>query len=152
MIFVFLFLTYFSLYNRLWVRPAHCNWLRFIPFCCWVIFHCIHVPQGFPGGVSGKEPTSQCRRHKRHGLDLWVRKIPSRRSWQLTPVFLPRESHEQRSLVGYSPVGRKELDTTKQLSMYTSQLLSPLICWWTSAAAAAAKSLQSCPTLLCATP
>ena len=31
----------------------------------------------------------------------WVRKIPWRRAWQATPVFLPRESHEQRSLVGY---------------------------------------------------
>ena len=35
----------------------------------------------------------------------WVRKIPWRRDWQPTPVFLPRESHGQRSLVGYSPWG-----------------------------------------------
>ena len=37
----------------------------------------------------------------RHGFDLWVRKIPWRRAWQPTPVFLPGESHGQRSLVGY---------------------------------------------------
>ena len=36
-----------------------------------------------------------------------------RRAWQPTPVFLPRESHGQRSLVGYSPWGRKESDTTE---------------------------------------
>ena len=34
--------------------------------------------------------------------DLWVRKIPWRRAWQPTPVFLPGESHRQRSLVAYS--------------------------------------------------
>ena len=37
--------------------------------------------QGFPGGSSGKEPTCQCRRYKRHGLDPWVRRIPWRRAW-----------------------------------------------------------------------
>ena len=46
-------------------------------------------------------------------------KIPWRREWQLTPVFLPREFHGQRSLAGYSSWGRKELDTIKWLSMYT---------------------------------
>ena len=39
-----------------------------------------------------------------------------RRKWQATPVFLPGESHEQRSLVGYSPQGHKELDTTEKLT------------------------------------
>ena len=47
---------------------------------------------GFPGGASGKEPTCKCRRHKRGVFDPWVRKIPWRRSWESTPVFLPRES------------------------------------------------------------
>ena len=58
---------------------------------------------GFPGDASGKELTCQCKRQKRHGFDPWVRKIPWRRTWQPTPVFLPRESHGQRSLVCYSP-------------------------------------------------
>ena len=44
---------------------------------------------------------------KRLGFDPWVRKIPWRRKWQPTPVFLPWKSHGQRSLVGYSPWGRK---------------------------------------------
>ena len=40
---------------------------------------------------------------QRPGFDSWVGKIPYRRKWQPTPVFLPGESHGQRSLVGYSP-------------------------------------------------
>ena len=46
-------------------------------------------------------------------LDPWVGKIPWRRAWQPTPVFLPGESHGLGSLVGYSPLGRKESDMTK---------------------------------------
>ena len=44
---------------------------------------------------------------KRHGLDPWVRKIPGRRKWQPTPVFLPGKCHGQRSLAGYSPWGHR---------------------------------------------
>ena len=40
------------------------------------------------------------------------------RAWQPTPVFLPGESHGQRSLAGYNPWGPKELDTTEQLSTH----------------------------------
>ena len=43
-------------------------------------------------------------------------KIPWRRAWQVTPVFLPGEPHGQRSLAGYSPQRRKELDTTEGLT------------------------------------
>ena len=43
-------------------------------------------------------------------------KVPWRRAWQPTPVFVPGESHGQRSLVGYSPWGCKESDTTEQLT------------------------------------
>ena len=49
---------------------------------------------------------------RRHGSDPWVRKIPWRRKWQPTPVFLPRKFLGQRSLVGYSPWGHNESDTT----------------------------------------
>ena len=41
-----------------------------------------------------------------------------RRKWQPTPVFLPGESHGQRSLVGYSPWGRKESDMTERLHFH----------------------------------
>ena len=50
---------------------------------------------------------------ERCGFDSWARKILWRRAWHPTPVFLPGESHGQRSLVGYSPRGHKELDTTE---------------------------------------
>ena len=68
---------------------------------------------GFLGGASGKEPSYQYRRNKRQGFDPWVGKIPWRRAWQPTPVFLPGESHGQRSLVGYSPWDHRELDMTE---------------------------------------
>ena len=48
----------------------------------------------------------------------WVGKIPWRRKWQLTPVLLPGKSNGRRSLVGYSPQGPKELDTTERLHFY----------------------------------
>ena len=57
-----------------------------------------------------------------------------RRQWHPTPVLLPEKSHGWRSLVGYSPWVREESDMTEQLH-------------WFTAAAAAAKSLQLCPTL-----
>jgi len=48
-------------------------------------------------------PACQCKRFKGCRFDPWVEKIPWRRKWQPIPVFLPGESHAQRSLVGYSP-------------------------------------------------
>ena len=65
--------------------------------------------------LSGKEPACQCRRRR---FDPWVRKIPWRRRWQSTPVFLPGKSHGQRSLVGYGPQGYKASDITEALSMH----------------------------------
>ena len=56
-----------------------------------------------PDGSSGKESTCQCKRHKRHGFDPWVGKIPWRREWLPTSVFLPGEFHGQGSLADYSP-------------------------------------------------
>ena len=58
---------------------------------------------GFPHSSIGKE----CLQCRKPGFDSWVRKIPCRRKWQSTPVFLPGESHRQRSLASYSPWGRK---------------------------------------------
>ena len=80
------------------------------------------IQRGFPSGSVVKNPPANTGDT---GFSPWVEKIPWRRKWQPTPLFLPGKSHGQRSLVGYSPWGCKESDT----------------------AAAAAKSLQSCPTL-----
>ena len=44
----------------------------------------------------------------RQGLDPWIRKVSRGKAWQCTLVFLPGESHGQRSLMGYSPYGQKE--------------------------------------------
>ena len=74
---------------------------------------------GIPGGSSGKEPICQCRRCKRLGFNPWVWKIPWRRKRQTTPVFLPGETHRQRSLVGYSPQVTKSQTWPKQLSTST---------------------------------
>ena len=71
------------------------------------------VTSRLPGWCSGKESTCQFRRH---GFDPWVGKIPWRRKWQPTPVFLSGKSHGQRSLVGYSPQRCKELDITQPLN------------------------------------
>ena len=68
---------------------------------------------GFPGGTSGKEPACQCRRCKNCRFNPWVGQIPWRRAWQPTPIFLPGESHGQRSLEGYSPWGHRESDMTE---------------------------------------
>ena len=51
--------------------------------------------------------------NKRYRFHPWVGKIPWRRAWQPTPVFLPGESHGQRSLAGYSPWGDKESDSSE---------------------------------------
>ena len=73
---------------------------------------------GFPRWLSSKESACQKRRCRRHWFDLWVGKIPWRRKWQPTPIFLPGKYHGQRSLAGYSPWGCKELDTTKWLGTW----------------------------------
>ena len=84
---------------------------------------------GFPGSktihqpVVKKKSTGQCWSCRRYGFDPWVRKIPCRRKWQPIPEFLPGKLHEQRSLVGYSPRGHKELDTTEQLSNWCFSLI-----------------------------
>ena len=102
-----------------WQRVRH-KWKTFTHFSI----------QGFPRWLSGKESACQCRRHKRHGFDLWMGKIPWRRKWQPIPVFLPEKLHGQRSL---SPGGCKELDMTEWLSTICIQSIIPfliLICFF----------------------
>ena len=70
----------------------------------------LRLPRWLSGSDS-KRICLQCRRPSR--------KIPWRRAWQLTAAFLPGEFHGQRSLVGYSPWGHKELDTTERLTLNT---------------------------------
>ena len=53
---------------------------------------------------------------------IWVRKIPWRREWQPTLVFMPGESHGQKSLAGYSAWSHKQSDTPKRLALSLSHL------------------------------
>ena len=64
-------------------------------------------------GLSGKESALECKGHR---FDPWVGKVLWRKKWPPAPLFLPGESHGQRSLAGYSPQGRKESDTTERLN------------------------------------
>ena len=99
-------LTTLSLFS-----PSLATTFPFYEFDFFLLRCCVKV-MGFPGGASGKEPISQCRRHRRCRFDPWLGKIRWRKEWQPTPVFLPGEPYEQ-SLVGYSPWGCKESDTTE---------------------------------------
>jgi len=82
------------------------------------------MPWGFPGGFVIKNPLPV---QEMQGMQIhpWsgCRKIPWRRKWQPTPVFLSGKSHGQRSLAGYSPWDLKELSLTGQLSMHFAMIL-----------------------------
>ena len=80
------------------------------------------MPSSGPRWCSGKEPTCQCRRCKRHRFSPWPGKIPCSRKWQPAPVFLPGKYQGQRSLVGYSPWGHKDIPdlATKQRSLHVN--------------------------------
>ena len=72
-----------------------------------------------PRWLSGKESACQCRRGRRRGFSPWVGRIPWRRRWHPTPVFLPGQFHGQRSPMGHSPWGHKEPDTAEHAQALT---------------------------------
>ena len=85
---------------------------------------------GLPRWLSGKESACQCKSHRRHGFDHWIRKISWRRKWQLTLIFLPGEFHGQRRLVAcYSPWGHRIRHNWEQC-IHTQNYLST--CLWMS--------------------
>ena len=72
---------------------------------------CLHLVyglqgEGLPWWFRGKESACQCRRRR---FSFWVSKIPWRKKWQPSPVFLPGKSHGQRSLAGCSAWGHKRV-------------------------------------------
>ena len=101
-------------------RSAFCHSRLACVFCKWILTACAcfffyfkhSLFRGFPGGSVGKESTCSVGDP---GSIPGFGKIPWRRKWQPTPVFLPGESHGQRSLAGSNPWGRKESDTTERL-------------------------------------
>ena len=83
----------------------------------------------FKHDTAGKESAYWGRSHERCEFDPCVRKIPWRRKWQSTPVFLPGEFHGQKSLERYSSWGSKESDKTEQLTL-THSLTDSLSLGW----------------------
>ena len=77
---------------------------------CWLMATVLVLHRGFPGGSEVK--ASACTAGDLGSIP-GSGKIPWRKKWQPTPVFLPGESHGRRSLVGYNPRGHKESDTTE---------------------------------------
>ena len=97
------------------------------------MFFCsVIVLSSFPDRSAGKKKKKkiflQCRRYRRSRFDPWVRKIPWRWKWPLTPVFLSGKSHDQRSLVGCSPKGRKDSDTTVPIGMLYISMTEKVLC------------------------
>ena len=86
----------------------------------------IHYGEHYGGSLKSKNRATMwswwlrqwriCLQRRRLGFDPWVGKIPWRREWQLTPAFLLRDFHGQRSLAGYSPWDRKELGMAEWLT------------------------------------
>ena len=105
--------------------------------CVHVCVHMYHVhthkiafyylSPSFPGGTVGKESACQCKRGKRLEFDPWISKVLWRRKWQPTPVFFPGESHGERSLVGNSSWGHRELDMTEHVHTHIDLSLSPCL-------------------------
>ena len=82
-----------------------------------ILLHFInpHLNSHFPGGSDSKGVCLQCGRP---GFNPWVGKIPWRRKWQPTPALLLGKFHGWRGLIGYSPWGCKESDTTERLQVH----------------------------------
>ena len=79
--------------------------------CVCVLYTHTHSTRASQVTLVVKNPPA--RRRKRHGFNPWVGRIPCRRAWKPTLVFLPGESHGLRSMAGYSSWGCKELDMTE---------------------------------------
>ena len=133
MIFVFLFLTYFTLYDNLSFQSVLPFPLGDLPdpgiepvslksptlvggfFTTKTTWKALLFPfigllsyiWGFPWWPGGQRVCLQCRRHRRYGFNPWVRNILWRRKWQPIPVFLQEKSHGQSSRRGYSPESQR---------------------------------------------
>ena len=88
-----------------------------------------HCPNFRMNRCSGKEHACQCRKLRRFRFDPWVRKIPWSGKWQPVLVFLPGKFHGQKSLPGYSPWGRKELDMTEHTHNYPFYSQKCVLAW-----------------------
>ena len=80
-----------------------------------------------PGGAGGKEPACHCRRWKRREFTPRVGKIPWRRAWQPTPVFLPGESHGQGSLAAVVRGAAQSRTGLKDLTRARTQMVAGIV-------------------------
>ena len=90
------------------------------------------LKMGFPGGAGGKEASCQCRRHKRCGFSPCVGKIPWRKKWQPTPVFLPGDSQGWGSM-GLQSTGSQRVGCTEATAHTTHRKVSDWCSTWCSA-------------------
>ena len=100
----------FESQTRFWLGSSPGTWAQVTVWGKWFqndTFHCTFLQWGRPG------------------FDPWVRKVPWRRAWQPTPVFLPGDFRGQRNLVGYSPCSLNRLDMTEWLTLSLQPSLSP---------------------------
>ena len=84
-----------ALKSPLWREYSHTNF-HTLKVCTAYVYSIFCFLPIF--GTSGNASTCQCSRRKRHGFNLCMGKIPWRRKWQPTPVFLPGKSHGRRRL------------------------------------------------------
>ena len=82
-----------------------------------MVWHSLPVWTGLLRWHSGKELSHQCWRCKRCGFSPWIGRIPWRRKWQPTPVFLFGKFYGQKSLVGYSSWDPKEVQLSTQVQL-----------------------------------
>ena len=115
-------------FSKIKFRKRHLHHSRRFPLCPFTKPPFTPSKKGFSGGTSSKEPSCQCKRHKWDGFNFWVRKIPRRRAWQPSSVFLPGESpwtEEPDGLqsVGLQKVGRDWCDGARTPSKALFRLL-----------------------------
>ena len=104
-----LILNIISLVIPSWSFSSFSNEINFYSFLSFLFVYFFLPSCRLPWWLRGKESACQFRGQ---GFNPWVRKIPWKRKWQPTSVFLPGKFHGQRRLSGYSPWGCKESDTT----------------------------------------
>ena len=107
---------YFNMYNIV-TSINHFNEFNELKICIYVFANCLEclsiffalrgacVCDGLPRRLSSKESACQCRIHRRCGFSLRIGKLPWRRAWQPTPVFLPRESPWTEEPGGLQSIG-----------------------------------------------
>ena len=111
------------------------------PCISWLLTFALIIPEGtyflqFSVGIlspkdNQQEPSCQCRRGKRCRFDCWVGKIPWRRKWQLSLIFLPGKFHGERSLMGYCPWDHRELHMAECACTHSQRppLVALIVAW-----------------------